>query len=136
MLPTPSDLLCEASRGPSPGRRVRFSLQPVNDVEEKKQKGLSGGPVVKTLPPNAGGVGSIPGRGAKILTVLEAKTQKRSSIVTNSMETFKMIHPGKRRKKKEKPICTPTSLHTVPRDTTTEGRENRFLGSPIPCSHC
>lgn len=38
MLPTPSDLLCEASRGSSPGRRVRFSLQPVNDVEEKKKR--------------------------------------------------------------------------------------------------
>ena len=26
-----------------------------------------GGPVVKTLPSNAGGVGSVPGQGAKIL---------------------------------------------------------------------
>ena len=38
MLPTPSDLLCEASRGSSPGRRVNFSSQPVNDVEEKKNR--------------------------------------------------------------------------------------------------
>ena len=113
MLPTPSDLLCEASRGSSPGRRVSFSSQPVNDVEEKKkQKGLSGGPVVKTLPPNAGGVGSTPGRGAKILTVLQAKTQKRSSIVTNSIETFKMTHPGKKKEEKGKTNLHP---HLAPR---------------------
>ena len=29
-------------------------------------QGLRGSPVVKTLPSNAGGAGSIPGRGAKI----------------------------------------------------------------------
>ena len=28
---------------------------------------VPGGPVVKTLPSNAGGVGSVPGQGAKIL---------------------------------------------------------------------
>ena len=35
-----------------------------------------GGPVVKTLPCNAGGAGSIPGRGAKIPHVLAAKKPK------------------------------------------------------------
>ena len=34
-----------------------------------------GGPVVKTLPSNAGGVGSVPGQGAKILQASWPKNQ-------------------------------------------------------------
>ena len=48
-----------------------------------------GGPVVKTLPPNAGGGGSIPGWGAKIPHASWSKKKKksRSTIVINSMKT-------------------------------------------------
>ena len=35
-----------------------------------------GGPVVKTLPSNTGGAGSIPGQGAKIPHVLQPKKQE------------------------------------------------------------
>ena len=58
-----------------------------------------GSPVVKTVPSNAGGVGSIPGWGAKILHVLQPKNQNRSNIVTNSIKTLKMIHIKKILKK-------------------------------------
>ena len=54
-----------------------------------------GGPVVKTSPSNAGSAGSIPGWGAKIPHALQPKNQKtenRSSIVTNSIKTLKMVH--------------------------------------------
>ena len=36
-------------------------------VKSGKVQDLPGGPVVKTSPSSAGGAGSIPGRGAKIL---------------------------------------------------------------------
>ena len=49
-----------------------------------------GGPVVKTLSSNAGGEGSIPGRGAKIPRASPPKN--RSNIVTNSIKTLKMVH--------------------------------------------
>ena len=57
-----------------------------------------GSPVVKTLPSNAGSVGSIPGEEAKIdPTCLVAKKKKhkkqnRSNMVTNSKKTLKMVH--------------------------------------------
>ena len=37
---------------------------------------IPGGPVVETSPSNAGGAGSIPGRGAKIPRALQPKNQK------------------------------------------------------------
>ena len=40
-----------------------------------------GGPVVKTLPSNAGGMGSIPGRGAKIPHASPAKKHKTEAIL-------------------------------------------------------
>ena len=48
-----------------------------------------GGPVVKTSPSNAGGVGSIPGRGAKIPRASRPKNQnrKQNNIVANSIKT-------------------------------------------------
>ena len=39
------------------------------------------GPVVKTLPSNAGGVGSIPGWGAKILCALGPKNQNIKQVI-------------------------------------------------------
>ena len=47
--------------------------------------------MVKTSPSNAGSVDSVPGCGAKIHMPLgqKIKTQNRSSVVTNSVKTFK-----------------------------------------------
>ena len=39
-------------------------------------EGFPSGPVVKTLPSNAGGMGSILGQGAKILCALQPKPPK------------------------------------------------------------
>ena len=61
----------------------------------KHLQDFTGGPVVKTLPSNAGGAGSIPCRGAKIPHALGAKKSKhkgRSNFVTDSMKTLKMVH--------------------------------------------
>ena len=50
-----------------------------------------GGPVVKTLPSNAGDVGLIPGLRAKILHASWPKSQniKQKQNVTNSIKTLK-----------------------------------------------
>ena len=44
-------------------------------INKTKRKGLPGSPVIKTSPSNAGGAGSIPGRGAKIPHALWPKKQ-------------------------------------------------------------
>ena len=62
-----------------------------------------GGLVVKALPSNAGGVGFIPGRGAKIPHGSWLKNQSiksRSNIVINSIKTLKIVHIGKNLQKK------------------------------------
>ena len=54
-----------------------------------------GGPVVKTSPSNAVDAGLTPGQGTKIPHALGPKNQKienRSSIVTSSTKTLKIIH--------------------------------------------
>ena len=127
MLPTPSDLLCEASRGSSPGRRVRFSLQPVSDVEEKKKKGLSGDPVVKTLPPSAGGVGSIPGLGAKTLTVLKGKTKNRKQHCNKFNRNFQNDPSGKKKKEKGE-----TNLHPHLAPWSAQRYDHRRKGERVP----
>ena len=51
---------------------------------------MPGGPVVKTLPSNAGGVGSIPGQGAKIAHASKNQNIKNwSNMVTDSIKDFK-----------------------------------------------
>ena len=54
--------------------------------------------VLQTLLYNAGGVGSIPGQGARIPLALGPKNQhiKQSKIVTNSIEILKMVHVKKK----------------------------------------
>ena len=47
---------------------------------------------VQWLPSNAGAVGLIPGWGAKARYALGPKNQNRSSILTNSVKTLKMVH--------------------------------------------
>ena len=52
--------------------------------------------VVKTPPSNAGGVGQVPGQGAKLPHDLgpkkKHKTKNRSNIVTNTKKMLKMVH--------------------------------------------
>ena len=70
-------------------------------VKKAKFRDFPGGPVVKTSPSNAGGVGSIPGQGAKIPHASGLKSeniQNKSNIVTNSMRTRKkMVHIKKKK---------------------------------------
>ena len=63
----------------------------------KHSRDFPGGPVVKTSPSNAGGAGSIPGRGAKIPHASRPKNQNRSNTVTNSIKTLKMVHIKKKK---------------------------------------
>ena len=59
--------------------------------------------MVKTLPYNSVGLGSIPGQGANILHVLQLKKQNinnKNNTATNSIKTFKMVHVEKNLKKK------------------------------------
>ena len=52
------------------------------------------GPLLKTLPSNAGDMGLIPGWGAKISHASQSNKpkQNRSSIVTNSIKTLNMVY--------------------------------------------
>ena len=66
--------------------------------------------VVKTSPSNAGGVGTIPGHGAKVphdwgQNKQTNKTYNRISVVTNSINTFQMLHIKKILKKEEPLYC-------------------------------
>ena len=58
--------------------------------------------MVKTLPFNAGCLGSIPG--VWVLSHIphgqKTKTENQGNIVTNSMKTFKVVHSKKKKKKK------------------------------------
>ena len=57
--------------------------------------GLPGGPVVKTSPSRAEGVGSVPGWGAKIAYASVAKKTKHETeaiLLTNSIKTLKVVH--------------------------------------------
>ena len=63
--------------------------------------------MVKTSPSNAGGMASIPGWGAKILHDLWPKQQnlikkKRINILTNSINTLKIVQIKEILKKKKK----------------------------------
>ena len=84
--------------------RFMVSFTDVLKTQKKKLKksrtGTSlGGPVVKTLPSNAGDAGSIP----KIphASGSNPKTQDRRNIVTDSVKTLQMIHIKKKKKEKE-----------------------------------
>ena len=72
------------------------------DNQEHLQGDFPGGPVVKTLPSNAEGTGSIPGWEAKILHASARKqnnsnNKNKGSIATNSIKTFKMVHIKKKK---------------------------------------
>ena len=55
------------------GRNIKHCVEIFN----KKMGDFPGGPVVKTLLSNAGGVGSMPGQGAKIPLASWTKKQNR-----------------------------------------------------------
>ena len=68
-------------------------------------RNFPGGPLVKTLPANAGDTGLNPGWGAKIRQALWPKNQNiknRSNIVTNSRKTLKWSTLKIKKKKKKK----------------------------------
>ena len=70
-------------------RKLRYLKAEIKDEE----RDFPGGPVVKTLPSNAGSTGLLPGQGAKILQASHPKNQKhRSNIVTNSVKTQNGAH--------------------------------------------
>lgn len=55
--------------------------------------------MVRTLPSNVGGMGSLPGLEAKIPYASQPKNQNksdRSNIVTTAIKTLKMIHIPKK----------------------------------------
>ena len=60
--------------------------------------------MVKILPSNAEGAGSIPGQGVKVphplwptnQNILKKKKKTRNNIVTNSIKTLKMVHIKKK----------------------------------------
>ena len=65
--PKPVVYLLQELTNPGTGSPDRVSKAPgVKSSEYKTWWDFPGGPVVKALPSNAGGVGSIPGRGSKI----------------------------------------------------------------------
>ena len=69
-------------------------------VRQTRSEGFPGRPVIKTSPSSVGGVGLIPGWGAKILHVSGSKKQNiknRSNMGTNSTTTFKMAHVKKKK---------------------------------------
>ena len=64
------------------------------DTQVKNFWDFPGGPVVKTSSSNAEVAGSIPGQGLRFHMPhsQNTKTENRSSIITSSIKTFKMIH--------------------------------------------
>ena len=70
--------------------------------------------MVKTSPPNTGGVGLIPGGAAKI--PLAAWPKNQSSLVTDSVKTLKMVHIKKKILKKKnckRPLMRIYGLETL-----------------------
>ena len=75
------------------GVEVEASVFTLKFIKTKsKLRGFPGGPVVKSSPIHAGGVGSIPGWGAEIPTCLVAPTTRtcnRSNMVTHLIKALK-----------------------------------------------
>ena len=62
-------------------------------VQRKISWDFPSGPVVQISPCNEGGLGSVPGWGAKTSPLGQnTETLNRSNIVTNSIKTLKMVH--------------------------------------------
>ena len=56
-----------------------------------------GGPVVKTLPSNAGVLPLVEKLGAYMLCSQKTKVQNRNNTVINSIKTLKMVHIKKKK---------------------------------------
>ena len=85
--------------------------------------GLPGGPVVRTLPSNAGGAGSIPGQGAKIPRASGPKTQniKQRQYCNKFNKDFKNGPYQKKKIFKKKKECL--SRLVLPRQRGEWGRD-------------
>lgn len=81
---------------------LRNIITPILQMKKLRSRGFYGGPVVKTSPSNARGVGLIAGQEAKISTCLEVKRPNKRKkeaiianyiqiIITNSIKASKMI---------------------------------------------
>lgn len=78
-----------AALGPEPSLSLSISSHtPSTD----KLWDLPGGPVVKTPPSKAGGVGLVPGRGDKIPHAYGQNTENRGNIVRDSIKTLRLVH--------------------------------------------
>ena len=89
LLMSPCDLVWEIGNPKRPSHSLSLSHPPTfshgtyhtgrysNEGLRKDSRGrhFPGGPVIKTLPSNAGGAGSAPGQGAKIQHVSQPKSQ-------------------------------------------------------------
>ena len=73
-----------------------------DQIKKGHNRDFPGGPVVKTSPPNAGVLGSVPGRGAKIPDALWPKNQniKQKEYCKKFTKTLKMVHVKKKSLKK------------------------------------
>ena len=62
-------------------------------IKNSNCRDFPGGPIVETLPSNAGGASSIPDRGTDIPRASQSKNahKNRSSVVTNSVKTLKVV---------------------------------------------
>ena len=58
-----------------------------SNIFKDKLRGLPGGPVVKTSPSNAGGAGSIPGRGAKIPRASRPQNQNKTEAILHQVQS-------------------------------------------------
>ena len=75
-----------------------------DQIKKGHNRDFPGGPVVKTSPPNAGVLGSVPGWGAKIPDALWPKNQniKQKEYCKKFTKTLKMVHVKKKIFKKKK----------------------------------
>ena len=90
--------------------RNMYNLKECNSHQKRGSRDFPGGLVVKTLPSNEAGVGSIPSQGAKTPYASWPKKRKHeniSNVVINSIKTLKMVHNKKKiffKKKREDQI--------------------------------
>ena len=73
-------------------------MENLKESTKKLLRDFPGGPVVKTSPSNAGGVGSIPGWGARVPHALQPKDQniKQKQYCNKFNKTLKMVHIKKK----------------------------------------
>ena len=83
----------------SPYQQLSLFWYPCVKLYKISFLGFPGSPVVKTLPSNSGGAGSIPDQETKIPNASGTEKQNiksRSNIVTNSIKTLNTVHIKKK----------------------------------------